>query len=85
MQQGKSTGHFGILELALFNIGQDPKDSNVHPCCLITYSYHFLQCLFLAFYEKQNNNNNQNKPQTTKTSVLFFLGGRYKIFQYGKY
>lgn len=42
-------GHFGILEL--FNIDQDPKDSNVHPC-LIRYFYHILQCLFLGFYEK---------------------------------
>lgn len=47
-------GHFGILELALFNIDQDPKDSNVHPCYSITYFYHFLQCLVLVPYEKKN-------------------------------
>lgn len=45
-------GHFGILELALLNIDQDPKDSNVHPCCLVRYFYHFLQCLVLVSYEK---------------------------------
>lgn len=46
-------GHFGILELALLNIDQDPKDSNVHPCCLVRYFYHFLQCLVLVSYEKK--------------------------------
>lgn len=46
-------GHFGILKLAL-NIDQNPKDSNVHPCCLIRYFYHFLQCCYWWKTTKQN-------------------------------
>lgn len=47
-------GHFGILKLALLNIDQNPKDSNVHPCCLIRYFYHFLQCCSLWKTTKHN-------------------------------
>lgn len=62
-------GHFGILELALLNIDQDPKDSNVHPCCLVRYFYHFLQCLVLVSYEK---------------NLVIYFYFWYKIRQYGK-
>lgn len=47
-------GHFGILKLALLNINQDQKDSNVHPCCLIGIFTIFCNVL----YEKQPNKQN---------------------------
>lgn len=62
-------GHFGILELALFNSNQDSNDSNIHPCCLIRYSYQFLQCLSVLFFFFL-----MEKTTTTKTATYFSFG-----------
>lgn len=68
-------GHFGILELALFNSDQDPNDSNIHPCCLIRYFYQFLQCLSVFFLMVKKKNHKQ-------TNNLFFFW--YEKCQYEK-
>lgn len=60
-------GHFGILELALFNSDQDPNDSNIHPCCLIRYFYQFLQCLSVFFLMVK-------KKTTNKPTTYFSFG-----------